>query len=129
MKRRIIPYSAKLATARKLRKNMTLGEVTLWQAVRRKQICGIKFSRQIRIYRYIVDFYSKELQLAIEVDGSSHDSYRARIRDQIRENHLKSKGVKFIRFRDEEVRDNLPKVVKVLTAKVESLIDDSFPNS
>ncbi len=50
---------------------MTLGEIAHWREVSGKRL-GFRFSRQIPIGNYIVDFYCKELQLAIEVDGSIH---------------------------------------------------------
>ena len=129
MKNKIIPYNPNLkGTARMLRRRMTLGEIILWQKIRKKQINGIKFSRQIRIDNFIVDFYSKELQLAIEVDGSSHDSRYAQIRDRKRENKLRSLGVRFIRFRDEEVRNNLPEVLDKLRKKVSLLQKPSNRN-
>ncbi len=57
-KKKIVPYKPALKqTARKLRKNMTLGEVILWQHIRRRQIKGYQFLRQKPIANYIVDFY------------------------------------------------------------------------
>ena len=50
---------------------MTLGEIALWRQLKGKKL-GFRFSRQIPIDQYIVDFYCKDLQLAIEVDGSIH---------------------------------------------------------
>ena len=50
---------------------MTMGEIALWRELKNKKL-GVRFSRQIPIDNYIVDFYCKELQLAIEVDGSFH---------------------------------------------------------
>ena len=67
---KIIPYNPNLvAFAKKLRQNMTFGEIAFWRELKGKQI-GASFSRQIPIDQYIVDFYCKDLQLAIEVDGS-----------------------------------------------------------
>lgn len=53
---------------------MTFGEVLLWQELRNKQFMGYDFDRQRPIGNYIVDFYCKDLFLAIEIDGLSHDS-------------------------------------------------------
>ena len=47
---------------------------------------------------YIVDFYCHELQLAIEVDGSSHDNKV--VYDQKRQKELEAYGVKFLRIDD-----------------------------
>mgnify|MGYP000980838879 CR=1 FL=1 len=35
---------------------------------------GVQFHRQVPLLDYIVDFYCHEIQLAIEIDGSSHDT-------------------------------------------------------
>jgi very-short-patch-repair endonuclease len=52
---------------------MSFPEVILWQRLRGQKINGVKFRRQHSIGPYIVDFYCKELQLILEVDGWSHD--------------------------------------------------------
>lgn len=70
--RKIIPYKQRLvALAKALRSNMTLGEIAMWREIKGRQL-GYKFSRQIPIDQYIVDFYCKDLQLAIEIDGGIH---------------------------------------------------------
>lgn len=73
VKNKILPYNPNLKPlARKLRKDMTLSEVLLWQEIRKKSL-GVEFHRQVPIDNYIVDFYCHELMLAVEVDGSSHN--------------------------------------------------------
>ena len=72
--RKILYYRPELKKrARKLRKNMTLAEVLLWKRLKGKQVMGYDFDRQRPIDKYIVDFYCKDLRLAIEIDGRSHD--------------------------------------------------------
>lgn len=103
MKRKIIPYNPKLKfLARRLRKNMTYGEVKLWMCLKGKKMKGYDFHRQKPIGNYIVDFYSCELKLAIEVDGSSHDDERWQ-KDMVRQKELESFGVRFLRFTEYEV--------------------------
>ncbi|MEM1337147.1 MAG: DUF559 domain-containing protein, partial [Bacteroidota bacterium] len=47
--RKIIPYNPNLVSlAKKLRKNMTFGEIALWREINRKKL-GFQFSRQIPI--------------------------------------------------------------------------------
>ena len=59
--RKIIPYHlALLQFAKKLRKNVTLGEVALWREIKSKKL-GVRFSRQIAIDKYSIDFYCKGL--------------------------------------------------------------------
>ncbi len=82
-------------------------EQKLWYYLRNKQIEGIKFRRQCSIGRYIVDFYSFEKNLVIEVDGDSHFvSDEAIEQDKIRTKFLESRGMKIIRFTNEDVMKN-----------------------
>jgi very-short-patch-repair endonuclease len=111
-RREVIEYERYLKElARKLRQNMTLGEVLLWQRLKRKQMRGYDFDRQRPIDRYIVDFYCKDLKLAIEIDGSSHDGEAAKVNDEIRQKRLESLGVRFLRFTDADVKRNMEMVV------------------
>ena len=117
MRHRIIPYNPILKErARRLRKNMTPGEVKLWQYLKRKQLRGYDFDRQRPIDQFIVDFYCKQLMLAIEIDGSSHDSAEAQRRDHDRQTQLEALGVRFLRFREGEVRRNVAGVVGAIEA-------------
>jgi very-short-patch-repair endonuclease len=121
-RREIIGYERYLKElARKLRQNMTLGEVLLWQRLKRKQMRGYDFDRQRPIDRYIVDFYCKDLKLAIEIDGSSHDGEEAKVNDDIRQERLESLGVRFLRFADADVKRNMEMVVD----SIELWIDES----
>jgi very-short-patch-repair endonuclease len=72
---------------------------------------GYDFDRQRPIDRYIVDFYCKNLKLAIEIDGSSHDGEEAKVNDRIRQERLESLGVRFLRFTDADVKQRMELVV------------------
>jgi very-short-patch-repair endonuclease len=52
---------------------MTRAEKVLWINIRNEKILGVKFRRQFSVGKFILDFYSPSLRLAIEVDGASHD--------------------------------------------------------
>lgn len=109
--RKIIPYNPKLtARAKELRKNMTLGEVALWNELKQNKL-GFDFDRQRPIDNFIVDFYCKDLMLAIEIDGDSHSSDEAKSYDANRQQILESLGVRFMRFDDMVVRNQVEKVV------------------
>lgn len=103
-------YNQKLARiARNLRKAENLAEVLLWKELRAKKL-GYQFLRQRPIGNYVVDFYCSTLNLAIEVDGISHDS---KIDDDTdRQRTLESLGIKFLRFVDSDVRYNLDSVLR-----------------
>jgi len=61
MAKKIIPYNPHLKKfARKLRKDMTFGEVLLWNELKEDKLWGFDFDRQRCIDNYIVDFYCKE---------------------------------------------------------------------
>ena len=111
--RKIIPYNPELkALARELRRNMTLSEVLLWNELKQKQILGCDFDRQRPIGNFIVDFYCKELSLAIEIDGDTH-IYRYDYDDE-RQTSLEKLGVHFLRFEDIEVKKNMTNVLRVI---------------
>ncbi len=120
MRRKIIPYNPKLKEyARKLRKNSTFTEIMLWNYLKGKQMNGFDFDRQRPIDNYIVDFYCKDLQLAIEVDGESH--YGNKKADNRREKRLNKLGVTVLRFDDMEIIYELDEVLK----KIERWIEEN----
>lgn len=99
MKREILPYNPILEErAKKLRKNMTFSEVKLWKELKNGQMMGYDFDRQRPIGNYIVDFYCKDLQLALEVDGITHEEEKTILKDKERQNELVMSGVIFLRF-------------------------------
>lgn len=119
MVNKIHPYNPKLKKlARKLRKNMTMGEVLLWQEIRGKKL-GYQFHRQIPILEYIVDFFCHELQLVIEIDGRSHDHSQTSEEDLERQGEIENLGICFLRFEERKVRKNIEEVVKIIEDWIE----------
>ena len=122
--RQIIPYNRKLKPlAKKLRQNMTLSEVLLWIEIKGKRMRGYDFDRQRPIDNYIVDFYCKDLQLAIEIDGDSHEAEEVARNDEIRQKRLESLGVSFLRFDDLDVKTDMSYVLDTIL----NWIDDHRP--
>ena len=93
---------------------MTFGEVLLWNELKDDKFWGFDFDRQRCIDNYIVDFYCKDLMLAIEVDGMSHNFEEAFIKDEVRQSRLESLGVTFIRFTEAEVKRDMQNVILAL---------------
>jgi very-short-patch-repair endonuclease len=93
--------------AKDLRKQSTPAEALLWQALRDKQLDGVKFHRQRPFTRYVLDFYAPSVKLVIEVDGGVHETLEQKNYDQIRTDFLKENGLKVIRFTNEQVLDEL----------------------
>src|ERR1044071_4642594 len=120
---KIIPYNPNLKhLARKLRKDMTFGEVLLWNELKKDKLLGFDFDRQRCIDNYIVDFYCKELMLAIEIDGISHNYEDALLKDEIRQSKLESLGVTFIRFTETEVKNDMLNVIRALEGKIIEIV-------
>lgn len=110
----IIPYDPDLKPiARKLRKNMTLPEVMLWEKLRRKQF-GYKFHRQTPMLHYVVDFYCHELKLAIEVDGKNHHYPEVWVNDTKRQQEIEAYGVQFLRFENSEVNKDIDAITQTI---------------
>ena len=97
---------------KELRNFSTTSEWILWEYLCRRQIEGVKFRRQFGVGPFIADFFSFELLLAIEVDGDIHLSEQAQRYDKERENFFLDYGVITIRFTNDEIRGNIPKVVE-----------------
>jgi len=100
---------------------MTHAEVLLWNYVRRKQIHNIRFRRQFSIEQFIIDFYSPQLKLAIEIDGLTHLTDEEKDYDAWRQNKLEEYGVKFLRFTNEEVYGNINEVLRMISLEVEAI--------
>jgi very-short-patch-repair endonuclease len=93
-----------------MRREPTPAEEKLWQKLRHKQLLGFKFRRQHTIDRFIVDFYCGEARLVVEVDGEVHDYTQEE--DAIRQDFLESLGLRMVRFRNEEVLNEIDGVVE-----------------
>ena len=96
--------------AKKNRKEMTEAERVLWEELR-KLNCGYHFRRQHPIGDYIADFACLEKKLVIEVDGDYHNEPLQQQNDQWRTEFMEGKGYTVIRFKNEEITYDLPKVI------------------
>ena len=94
-----------------LRNHMPPSELLLWPRLKNKQLNGLRFRRQYGIDRYVVDFYCPELRLAVEIDGGYHLSLDMKDYDQVRQATIEALGIKFLRFSNQEIKNDLEKVV------------------
>jgi very-short-patch-repair endonuclease len=116
---KIIFYNPNLKEkARRLRIKCTPSETLLWSRIRRRSL-GHEFHRQVPIDEYIVDFYCRELRLAIDVDGSSHDNKQEY--DLLRQRKLERLGVRFLRFDDRDFRRSMNDVLRAITTVIAEL--------
>ena len=114
-----IYYNPKLKQlARNLRNNSTLAEVLLWNELKQKRMKGYQFYRQKPILDYIVDFYSSQLDLVIEIDGISHIGKEAE--DAERQSKIENFGLTFLRIPDNEVKENMDGVYQIIVEWIEN---------
>ena len=99
-----------VTAARQLRLSMTPAEQVLWQALRGKQWDGLKFRSQHPVGRFILDFWYPACRLVVELDGGVYEGQEAH--DEARTKALEAYGYHVIRFRNEEVINDLPSLLE-----------------
>ena len=102
---------AKQGFARQLRRGMTDAERHLWQHLRLRQVDGHRFRRQHPVGPYIVDFICIERRVVIEVDGGQHAHAPT---DLGRSSYLQARGLKVLRFWNNDVLGNIEGVIDAL---------------
>jgi len=101
-----------------MRVNPTPAEKLLWSELKEKKLDGYKFRNQRPIHRYILDFYCVKKLLAIEIDGDIH---KQRLDyDEYRDAFLKSIGIETLRFKNEEIIENIDNVLDAIRIKLHS---------
>ena len=98
------PPKAHRKHAKSMRADATKAENLIWQALRRSQLEGFKFRRQVPLDGYILDFVCFEARLIVEVDGGQHAE---NMRDQARDAHFARQDFETLRFWNDEVERNL----------------------
>ncbi|MDD2225443.1 MAG: endonuclease domain-containing protein [Candidatus Shapirobacteria bacterium] len=90
------------------RHKMTKGESKIWYEFLKNRPMNYKFTRQKPLDRFILDFYCSELLLVIEINGGYH--IKKQEQDSKRDKFLNCLNIKTIRFKNEEILNNLEKV-------------------
>jgi very-short-patch-repair endonuclease len=83
--------------ARALRRQLSLPEAMLWQRLRRSP-GGHRFRRQHPAGPYVLDFFCARANLAIEIDGFSHDIGDRPTRDENRDAWLRARRIDTLRI-------------------------------
>ena len=110
--------------AKRLRSQMSLPEVILWQALRKRQN-GMRFRRQHPAGPYILDFYCDAAKLCVEVDGETH-AFRADT-DHRRDEWLRQEGVTVLRILARDVLSDLEAVVRYIASYAPSAAVPAAP--
>jgi very-short-patch-repair endonuclease len=106
-----------------MRKNPTPAEDALWQQLRRRQMCGLRFRRQHTISGFVVDFVCLPKQLVIEVDGGVHDMKEQRQYDEERQCILEGLGYHVLRFSNQAVLETMSDVLETIHRHIANLPD------
>ena len=111
MKKRLRSFPESIQNARKFRKNPTAAERALWNALRDRKLCGWKFRRQHPVDQFALDFFCRGKSVAIEIDGAIHDHPDIAGHDSERAKLLSRMGITLLRFRNDQVMENLTDVL------------------
>jgi very-short-patch-repair endonuclease len=110
--------------ARDLRKNQTEAEALLWSSLRNRRLAGYRFSRQVRMGSFIVDFCCRAEKLIVELDGSQHAESKA---DDRRTDWLNAHGYSLLRFWNHEITGKRQSVFETILAVLERRITTPSP--
>ncbi|MGE5480108.1 MAG: endonuclease domain-containing protein [Chloroflexota bacterium] len=103
---------------KELRNNCTDEEALLWARLKNSQLMGYKFRRQHSVGPYILDFYCPSIKIAIELDGSQHNTADNKEYDKNRDEWLSAVGIKVIRFQNYELKSDLERVLTRIIVEI-----------
>jgi very-short-patch-repair endonuclease len=99
--------SSLVQIARELRRNPTVAEGRLWEALEGKGL-GYKFRRQHPLGEMIVDFYCPAVKVAVLVGGEGQSDWRAA--------ELRGKGLLVVEVKDSQVEQELEGTLRMIRA-------------
>ena len=86
---------------------MSVTERRVWSELRRKQVAGFRFRRQVPIGPYFADFVCLSARLVIEIDGPFHEEGS----DARKAAYLESQGFRVARSSVAAVDESLNEVI------------------
>jgi very-short-patch-repair endonuclease len=114
-------HQIKKIFSRQLRKVQTNCEEKVWRLLRNRKFMNLKFRRQHVIEGFVVDFFCREKNLAIEIDGEIHKKRKKY--DEIRQQIIESKGILMLRVANEEIKRDETIILK----KIREFINNPHP--
>ena len=104
--------------ARRLRREMSLPEVGLWQVLRTSP-GGHRFRRQHPAGPFVLDFFCARANLAIEIDGFAHETGDRPARDAARDAWLRERRIDTLRIPAADVLRDAGETASAIVALVE----------
>ena len=92
----------------KIKKNLTLEEKLIWDFIKERKLCNIKFKKETLIGKYILNFYSPEVEFGIEIDNNTHTKKYILTKDE----YMQSMGITVIKFSNSEIKNDLEDTLK-----------------
>ncbi|WP_137752655.1 DUF559 domain-containing protein [Sphingopyxis sp. L1A2A] len=105
--------------AKRFRRDLSLPEAMLWRILRTSPD-GHKFRKQHPAGPYVLDFFCARANLAIEIDGISHDMGDRPTRDERRDHFLREHRVDTLRIPARDVLDSVETVAQSIVEIIES---------
>ena len=103
--------------AKRLRRELTLPEAMLWRLLRESPY---KFRKQHPAGPYVLDFFCARANLAVEIDRIAHDMGDNPIRDERRDQWLRTNRIDTLRIAARDVLDSPASVAQSIVDTVES---------
>ncbi|WP_295620761.1 endonuclease domain-containing protein [Chamaesiphon sp. GL140_3_metabinner_50] len=111
-----------------LRNNMPPAEQLVWARLKGRQVEDCKLRRQYSVGAFVIDFYSVEIKLAIEIDGESHFRDGAEVYDSERQSSIEAAGIRFLRFTNQQVYEELDAVIESIAQMICALRELPHPS-
>ena len=99
------------------KKKVVSADKILWNYIGNRRL-SFTFRKNHPLLRYIIDFYSVTLRLAIEIVDAS---YSTTDKERKRDENLSNIGVTILRFTENEVRNDIDKVIEAIQNNINEL--------
>jgi very-short-patch-repair endonuclease len=107
-----------IGRAQSLRRRMSVPEARLWNRLRWREAGKPVFRRQHPMGPYVLDFYCAKANLAVEIDGMSHDMGDRPWRDERRDAWLKKRSVTVVRISARELMRSVDEAADAIVRMV-----------
>jgi very-short-patch-repair endonuclease len=96
---------------------MSPPEAMLWAQLRASKQ-GFKVRRQHPVGPYVADFFVRDANLVIEIDGEAHDFGQRAKRDIARDQYMQGRGYRVLRLLAADVMRDLDAVLLMISSQV-----------
>lgn len=102
-----------LEKAKRLKRNMADMKLKLWEGLKDRKVCGLRFRPQHPIEDFIVDFYCHLLKLVVSVTNEVNEFPQNELEIE-KQRKLKEWGIKEVYFSKDEIEGRLDSAIDQL---------------